>query len=38
VLEDFIIPDMTETDDAKIIFGRPFLATSGCTINVKGGR
>ena len=37
VLEDFIIADMTKTDDAQIILGRPFLATLGCTIDVKGG-
>jgi len=37
VLEDFIIVDMTKTNDAHIILGRPFLTTSGCTINVKGG-
>jgi len=38
VLEDLIITDMIETDDAQIIFGRPFFATSGYTIDVKGGR
>ena len=38
VLEDFIITDMTETDDAQIILRRSFLATSGCTIDVKEGR
>ena len=38
VLEDFIIVDLTETDDAEIILGRPFLATSGYNIDVKGGR
>jgi len=37
MLEDFIIADMTETDNAEIILRRPFLATSGCTIDVKGG-
>jgi len=37
VLEDFIITDMTETDDAQIILGRPSLVTSGCSIDVKGG-
>jgi len=30
VLEDFIIADMTKTNDAQIILGRPFLATTGC--------
>jgi len=35
VLEDFMIADMTKTDD---ILRRPFLSTSGCTIDVKGGR
>jgi len=38
VLEDFIIADMTKFGDAQIILGRPFLATSGCIIDVKGGR
>jgi len=38
VLEDFIITDMTETDDAQTFLGRPFLATSGCNIDVKGRR
>ena len=38
VLEDFIIADITETDDAQIIHGRPFLAASGYMIDVKGGR
>ena len=36
MLEDFIITDMTKTDDAQIILGRPFLATLGCMIDVKG--
>ena len=38
MLEDFIITDMTKTDDAQVTFGRPFLATSGCTTNVKERR
>ena len=38
VLEDSVIANMTENDDAQIILGRPFLATSGCVINVKWGR
>jgi len=38
VLEDFIIVDMPETDDAQIILGRPILATTGCHINVREGR
>ena len=33
MLEDFIIADMTETDDAQIILGRPFLATAGFHID-----
>jgi len=36
-LEDFIIADMTEINDAQIILGGPFLATSGCNIDVKEG-
>ena len=35
VFEDFIITNMIETDDAHIILGRPFLATTGCCIDVK---
>jgi len=38
VLEDFIIADMIEIDDAQIILGRPLLATSDCSIDVRGGR
>ena len=37
VLEDFIMTDMTETDDAQIILNRPYLATSNCNIDVKVG-
>jgi len=37
ILKDFIIADMTETDDAQIIIGRPFMATIGCHINVGRG-
>jgi len=38
VLEDFIIVDMTETNNAQIILGRPFMATAGCHIDVRKGR
>jgi len=37
VLEDFIIANTTETDDAQTILGRSFLATLGYTIDVKEG-
>ena len=37
VLEDFIIVDMPETDNAEIILGQPFLATAGCHIDVGEG-
>ena len=37
-MEDFIIVDMTETNDAEIILGRPFMATTGCHISVRRGR
>jgi len=37
VLEDFIIVDISKTDDAQIILGMP-LATSGCNIDVKRGQ
>jgi len=37
-LKDFIIVDMTETDDIQIILGRPFMAVAGCHINVRKGR
>jgi len=38
VPEDFVVADVTETDDAQIILGRSLLATTGCTVDVKGGR
>jgi len=34
---DFIILDMDEDDQVPIILGRPFLATVGSMIDVKGG-
>jgi len=37
VLEDFIIVDMHETDNAQIILGRPVLMTAGCHIDVREG-
>jgi len=37
-LEDFIIVDMIEADDAKIILGQPLLAATGCHIDVRKGR
>jgi len=37
VLEDFIIVDMCETDDAQTILGRPILAIAGCYIDVRDG-
>ena len=38
VLDDFIIVDMPETDDAQIILRRPILGTTCCHIDVKEGR
>ena len=38
MLEDFIVVDMPETNDAQIILGRPILATASCHINVREGR
>jgi len=38
ILEDFIIANTTETDEAQIILGRPFLAILGYNIDVKRGR
>jgi len=38
VLNDFIIVDMAGEAYTKIVLGRPFLATFGCKINVKGGQ
>jgi len=35
VLEDIILVDMPETDDAQIILGRPIFATAGCDIDVR---
>ena len=37
ILEDFIVVDIPKTNDAQIILGRPFMATTGCHINVKRG-
>jgi len=37
VLEDFIIVDMPETDDAQTILGRPIFATASCHIDVRKG-
>jgi len=37
VLEDFIVVDILETDDAQIILGRPILATVGWNIDVREG-
>ena len=34
---DFVIPEMEEDTQALVIFGRPFLATAGCRVNVKNG-
>jgi len=34
---DFIVLDMDEDDQAPFILGRPFLATAGAMIDVKGG-
>ena len=36
-MEDFIIADITETNDAQIILGRPFMAIVGCHIDVRKG-
>ena len=38
MLEDFIIVTMPETDNARIILGRPILVTAGCHIDVREGR
>ncbi|KAL5574298.1 hypothetical protein UlMin_023895 [Ulmus minor] len=35
---DFIVLDMEEDKDIPIILGRPFLATSGAIIDVRGGK
>ena len=37
VLDEFIVLDMVIDMYAQIILGRPFLATSGCKADVKGG-
>jgi len=34
---DFVIPEMEEDTHTLIMLGRPFLATTGCHINVKNG-
>ena len=38
VLEDFIIVDMNETDDAQIVPGRPFMPAVGFHVDVRRGR
>jgi len=35
---DFIVLDMNEDDQVPILLGRPFLATTGAIVDVKGGR
>jgi len=38
ILTDFIVLDMNEDDQVHILLGRPFLATAGAIVDVKGGR
>ena len=38
MLEDFIIVDMAETDNAQIILRQPILVTVDCHIDVREGR
>jgi len=35
---DFIVLDMDDDDQVPILIGRPFLATAGAIVDVKGGR
>ena len=35
---DFVVLDMDEDDQVPILLGRPFLATTRASIEVKGGR
>ena len=35
---DFVVLDVEEDIDMSIIFGRPFLATAGATIDIKQGK
>jgi len=35
---DFVVLDMAEDSRTQIILGRPFLATTGCKIDVKEGK
>jgi hypothetical protein len=35
---DFVVLDMDEDKDVPLILGRPFLATGGALIDVKGGK
>jgi len=35
---DFIVLDMDKDDQVPILLGRPFLATTGAIVDVKGGR
>jgi len=36
ILEDFIVANMTETVDAEIVLGRPFVATSVALLMQRG--
>jgi len=37
VLEDFIVVNIPETDNAQVILGKAILAITGCQIEVRGG-
>ena len=38
MLEEFIIVDMLETNNAQMVLGQPFLATASRHIDVRKGR
>jgi hypothetical protein len=35
---DFVVIEMDEDPDTRLIFGRPFLNTAGTQIDVRGGK
>ena len=35
---DFVLLDIDEDDQVPVLLGRPFLATAGAIVDVKGGR
>jgi hypothetical protein len=38
ILIDFVVIEMDEDPDTRLIFGQPFLNTAGTQIDVRGGK